>query len=102
MQEIHSPNPAVVTGICDPKKSGALNHHSLKLSSKLNYLSIVLLLSFSACATVEWMTSAQWKTTNTYEWLTITMEWNWNGDMFTILLVVLLIARENNVFENDF
>ena len=102
MQEIHSPNPAVVTGICDPKKSGALNHHSLKLSSKLNYLSIVLLFSFSACATVEWMTSAQWKTTNTYEWLTITTKRNWNEDMLTVLLVVLLIARENNVFENDF
>ena len=38
MQEICSSNPPVVTGICDPNKSGAQDHHSLKLGLKLKYL----------------------------------------------------------------
>ena len=38
MQEIRSSNPPVVTGICDPSKSRAQHHGSLKLGSKLNYL----------------------------------------------------------------
>ena len=37
MQEIHSSNPPVVTGICDPNKSQAQQHRSLKLGSKLKY-----------------------------------------------------------------
>ena len=38
MQEIYSSNPLVVTGICDPNKSQARNHRSLKLGLKLEYL----------------------------------------------------------------
>ena len=38
MQEIHSSNSPVVTGICDPNKSRARHHRSLKLGSKLKYL----------------------------------------------------------------
>ena len=38
MHEIHSSKPPVVTGICDPNKSRARNHHSLKLGLKLKYL----------------------------------------------------------------
>ena len=37
MQEIHRSNPPVVTGICDPNKSWAQQHHSLKLGPKLKY-----------------------------------------------------------------
>ena len=37
MQEIHSSNPTVVTGICDPNKSQARHHNSLKLDLKLKY-----------------------------------------------------------------
>ena len=95
MQEIRSSNLLVVTGTCDPSKSRALHHHSLKLSPKLIYLNMVLLLSFSTCATMEWMTSAQWKITSTYQRSTITMKRNRSRDMFTVLLVVLLIARED-------
>ena len=40
MREIHSSNPPVVTGICDPNKSQARHHRSLKLGSKLKYLNI--------------------------------------------------------------
>ena len=36
MQEIRSSNPPVVTGICDPNKSRARNHRSLKLASKIS------------------------------------------------------------------
>ena len=43
MQEISSSNPPVVTGICDPNKSRARHHHSLKLGSKLKYLKIAVL-----------------------------------------------------------
>ena len=42
MQEIHSPNPPVATGSCDPNNIWAQNHHSLKLGSKLNYLIILI------------------------------------------------------------
>ena len=38
MQEIRSSIPPVVPGICDPNKSRARNHSSLKLGSKLKYL----------------------------------------------------------------
>ena len=38
MQEIRSSNSPVVAGICDPNKSRARHHHSLKLGSKLKYL----------------------------------------------------------------
>ena len=38
MQDIRSPNPPVVTGICDPNESPARHHCSLKLGSKLKYL----------------------------------------------------------------
>ena len=38
MQKICSSNPPMVTGICDPKKSRALHHHSLKLGLKKKYL----------------------------------------------------------------
>ena len=38
MQEIFSSNPSAVTGICDPNKSRARHHRSLKLGSKLKYL----------------------------------------------------------------
>ena len=40
MQEIRSSNPPVVTGICDPNKSRARHHRSLKLGSKLKHPSI--------------------------------------------------------------
>ena len=33
-------HPPVVTGICDPNKSRARHHRSLKLGSKLKYLNI--------------------------------------------------------------
>ena len=38
MQEIRSSNPPVVSGICDPNKSRARHHRSLKFGSKLKYL----------------------------------------------------------------
>ena len=38
MLKICSSNPPVVTGICDPHKSRARHHCSLKLGSKLKYL----------------------------------------------------------------
>ena len=38
MQEIRSSNPLVVTAICDPNKTRARHHRSLKLGSKLKYL----------------------------------------------------------------
>ena len=41
MQKIHSSNPTVVTGICDPNKSQAQHHHSLKLGLKLKDLNII-------------------------------------------------------------
>ena len=44
MQEIRSSNPPVVTGICDPNKSRVRHHRSLKLGSKLKYLSILYLV----------------------------------------------------------
>ena len=44
LQEIRSSNPPAVTGICDPKKSRARHHHSLKLGSKLKHLNIDQLL----------------------------------------------------------
>ena len=40
MQEIHSSNPPVVTGVFDSNKSRARHHRSLKLGSKLKYLKI--------------------------------------------------------------
>ena len=40
MFNFKSSHPAVVKGICDPNKSGARHHHSLKLGSKLKYLTI--------------------------------------------------------------
>ena len=40
MQEIHSSNPPVVTGISDPNKSWAPHHRSLNFGSKLKYLII--------------------------------------------------------------
>ena len=43
MQEILSSNPPVVTGICDPNKSRARHHRSLKLGSKLKYLNKMIL-----------------------------------------------------------
>ena len=63
-------------------------------------LTVVLLFSFSTCATMEWMMSAQWKTTSTYQRSTITMKQNRNRDTYTVLLVVLLTATKNDVFEN--
>ena len=42
MQEIRSSNPPVVAGICDPNKSRARYHHSLKLGSKLKYIKSIL------------------------------------------------------------
>ena len=47
MQEICSSNPPVVTGICDPNKSQAQHHHSLKLGSKLKYLKIQLTMAIN-------------------------------------------------------
>ena len=44
MLEIHSSNPPVVIGICDPNKSRARHHSSLKLGSKLKYVNITQLL----------------------------------------------------------
>ena len=44
MQEIRSLNPPVVTWICDPNKSWAQHHRSLKLGSKLKYLNIISLI----------------------------------------------------------
>ena len=41
MQKIPSSNPRVVTGICDPNKSQAGDHHSLNLGSRLKYLKII-------------------------------------------------------------
>ena len=38
MQEIRTSIPPVVAGICDPNKSWARHHNSLKLASKLTYL----------------------------------------------------------------
>ena len=38
MEEILSLNPLVVTGICNPSKSRARHHRSMKLGSKLKYL----------------------------------------------------------------
>ena len=40
MQEICSSDPPVVTGICDPNKSRAQHHLSLKLDSELKYFNI--------------------------------------------------------------
>ena len=40
MHKICSSNPPVVTGICDPNKSQAQHHRSLKLGLKLKYLNI--------------------------------------------------------------
>ena len=47
MQEIRSSNPHVVTGICDPNKSRAQNHRSLRLGSKLKYLKMIKASSLS-------------------------------------------------------
>ena len=38
MQEIRSSSLLVVTSICDPNKSRARHHRSLKLGSKVKYL----------------------------------------------------------------
>ena len=38
MQEIRSSNPPMVTEICDPSKSRARHHLSLKIGPKLKYL----------------------------------------------------------------
>ena len=38
MQELRSSNPPMVTGICDPNKSRARHHLSLKIGLKLKYL----------------------------------------------------------------
>ena len=40
MQKIRSSNPPVVAGICNPNKSQARHHRSLKHGSKLKYLNI--------------------------------------------------------------
>ena len=50
MQEIRSSKPPVVTGIGDPNKSQARHHRSLKLGSKLKYLS-TLSYNFATFAT---------------------------------------------------
>ena len=42
MQEIRSSNPPVVTIICDPNKSRARHHRSLKLGSKLKYINVII------------------------------------------------------------
>ena len=47
MQEIRSSNPPVITGICDPNKSRARHHRSLKLGSKLKNLSNIMSNSIS-------------------------------------------------------
>ena len=49
MQKIRSSNPPVVTGICDPNKSQAQHHRSLKLDSKLKHLNIELLYFQEKC-----------------------------------------------------
>ena len=36
MQEIRNPNLPVLTGICDPNKSPAWHHYSLKLKKVIN------------------------------------------------------------------
>ena len=41
MQQIGRLNPFVVTGICDPNKSRARHHRSLKGDSNLKYLKII-------------------------------------------------------------
>ena len=40
MQEIRSSDPLAVTGICEPNKSRARHHHSLKLGSRMKYVKI--------------------------------------------------------------
>ena len=45
MQEIRSSNSPVVTAICDPNKSRAWHHSSLKPGSKIKYLNIDQLLN---------------------------------------------------------
>ena len=53
MQGIPSLNPPVVTGICDPNKSRARHHRSLKLASKSKHLNIKRIVCNKAyCATV--------------------------------------------------
>ena len=49
MQKIRSSNPPVVTAICDPNKSQAQHHRSLKLGSKLKNLNIELLYFQEKC-----------------------------------------------------
>ena len=49
MQEILSSIPHVVTGICDPNIIRTRHHCSLKLSSKLKYISILSLLFTQQC-----------------------------------------------------
>ena len=41
MQETHSSNPPVVTGICDPNNFRARHYRSLKIGSKLKYFNII-------------------------------------------------------------
>ena len=50
MQEILSSSPPMVTVICDPNKSRARHHRSIKLGSKLNYLNkkVVFMLDLTA------------------------------------------------------
>ena len=47
MQEIRCSNPLVVTGICDPNKSRARHHRSLKLGSKFEVSQIFRFSDFS-------------------------------------------------------
>ena len=42
VQEIHSPNPPLIFGICNLNKSWAQHHHSLTLGLRLKYLKISL------------------------------------------------------------
>ena len=46
MQETHSSNPPVVTGICDSNKYRARHHRNLKLGSKLKYSTETIFLFF--------------------------------------------------------
>ena len=51
MQEIHSSNPPVATGICDPNKSRVRHHRKvlidlLKISDTMNYKILIKKLDY--------------------------------------------------------
>ena len=66
---------------------------------------VLLLLSFSlqqfsCCLSVGCL--LQWKITSTYQLSTITLKRKQNLGIYTVLLVILLIGKESNVFTNKF